>query len=301
MMPNVNPNALNNLADALCQDIARTSDRELLAEAAEDYGDPRALARVFDRAHLRASRQVQVSRAAGRFKEFLSWCQSVLTLQFIPARPAMAGLAAALVAIVAVEIAQDVFTDRGYAPPAQINPDGSGEKTFLPGGTATDRQPPLLGVSQISARAATDLGDQLLAQGRMDEAVNAYNKGLLEFRQLAARDPMDVALQQDLLATYSKLGNVLAQQGKREEALRAYQASLANARMLAERDPDNGELQVGVMQSLYRVSTVSDSAAARILLTQALAIAETLERKHALPASQSNWPQIIREAIARLN
>jgi hypothetical protein len=68
-----------------------------------------------------------------------------------------------------------------------------------------------------------------------------------------------------------------------------------------ERDPDNGELQVGVIQSLYRVSTVSDSAAARILLTQALAVAETLERKQALPAPQSNWPQIIREAIARLN
>jgi hypothetical protein len=45
-MADVNPNALNNLADALCQDIARTSDQELLAEAAEDYHDPRAPARA---------------------------------------------------------------------------------------------------------------------------------------------------------------------------------------------------------------------------------------------------------------
>jgi tetratricopeptide (TPR) repeat protein len=295
-MADVNPNALNNLADALCKDIARTSDQELLAEAAEDYGDPRAPARAFDRAHLRARRQVQASRATGRFEHFLSWCQSVLTLQFIPARPAMAGLATAVVAIVAVVIAQDVFTDHGYAPPKQINFDGS-----VPDGTATDRQPLLLGVSRTSARAAINLGDQLLAQGRMDEAVNAYNKGVLEFRQLAARDSTNVTLQQDLSATYGKLGDVLAHQVKREEALRAYQTRLAYARMLAEHDPDNSELQAGVMESLYRVSTVSDSATARILLTQALAIAETLERKHALPVPQSNWPQIIREAIARLN
>jgi tetratricopeptide (TPR) repeat protein len=295
-MADVNPNALNNLADALCQDIARTSDRELLAEAAEDYDDPRAPARAFDRAHLRARRQVQAGRATGRFKEFLSWCQSVLTLQFIPVRPAMAGLATAVVAIVAVVIAQDVSTDRGYAPPQQINSDGS-----VPDGTATDRQPLLLGVSRTSARAAIDLGDQLLAQGRMDEAVNAYNKGVLEFRQLAARDSTNVTLQQDLSATYGKLGDVLAHQVKREEALRAYQTRLAYARMLAEHDPDNSELQADVMESLYRVSTVSDSAAARILLTQALAIAETLESKHALPVPRSNWSQIIREAIARLN
>jgi cytochrome c-type biogenesis protein CcmH/NrfG len=104
-----------------------------------------------------------------------------------------------------------------------------------------------------------------------------------------------------LSATYSKLGDVLAHQVKREEALSAYQTSLAYARMLAESDPDNSELQAGVMESLYRVSTVSDPANARILLTQALAIAETLERKQALPAPQSNWPQIIREAIAGLN
>jgi tetratricopeptide (TPR) repeat protein len=143
--------------------------------------------------------------------------------------------------------------------------------------------------------------DQLLAQGRMDEAVNAYNKGVLEFRQLAARDSTNVTLQQDLSATYGKLGDVLAHQVKREEALRAYQTRLAYARMLAEHDPDNSELQAGVMESLYRVSTVSDPAAARILLTQALAIAETLERKHALPVPQSNWPKIIREAITRLN
>jgi tetratricopeptide (TPR) repeat protein len=301
MKTDANPNALKNLADALCQDIVQTKEQELLAEAAEDFGDPRALVSAFDRAHGRAIRQVRVGKAMGRFKQFLSWCQSALTLQFIPARPAMAGLAAALLAIVAVVIAHDVFTDRGFAPPTQIDPNGSGQRTFLPDGTATDRGPPLLGVSQASAQATIDLGDQFLTQGRTAEALDAYNKGLLQFQQLATRDPMNVALQQNLLAAYSKIANVLAQQGKREEALRAYQMSLAYAQMLADRDPDNIEMQVGVIRSLFQVSTVSDSGPARVLLTQALAIAEMLERKQALPTAQPDWPSVIREAIAKLN
>jgi hypothetical protein len=38
-----------NLADALAEDIIRASDEELLAEAAEDYGDRFALSARFDR------------------------------------------------------------------------------------------------------------------------------------------------------------------------------------------------------------------------------------------------------------
>ena len=93
-MSNVNPNSLNNLADALSPDIARMNDQELLTEVAEDYGDPRAFVRAFDRAHRRASRQVQVGKAANLFNRFLSWCQSVMTLQFVPTRPALVGLSA---------------------------------------------------------------------------------------------------------------------------------------------------------------------------------------------------------------
>src|SRR5438552_645207 len=98
-MNNVNPNALNNLADALSPDIARLDERELLAEVAEDLGDPRALVHVFDRAQSRATRQVQARKVASLFDRFLSWCRSV-TFLFVPTRPALAGLSAAVVAIV---------------------------------------------------------------------------------------------------------------------------------------------------------------------------------------------------------
>jgi len=50
--------ALDNLADALTEDILNTPDDELLREVEEDYGDPRALANKFDQILERAERQV---------------------------------------------------------------------------------------------------------------------------------------------------------------------------------------------------------------------------------------------------
>ena len=49
---------LENLADALTEDILNTPDGELLREVEEDYGDPRALANKFDQILERAKKQV---------------------------------------------------------------------------------------------------------------------------------------------------------------------------------------------------------------------------------------------------
>jgi uncharacterized protein YecT (DUF1311 family) len=54
----VKQDALNNLADALTEDILNTPDDELLREVEEDYGDPRALANKFDQILERAEKQV---------------------------------------------------------------------------------------------------------------------------------------------------------------------------------------------------------------------------------------------------
>jgi hypothetical protein len=54
----VKQDALDNLADALTEDILNTPDDELLREVAEDYGDPRALANKFDQILERAEKQV---------------------------------------------------------------------------------------------------------------------------------------------------------------------------------------------------------------------------------------------------
>jgi hypothetical protein len=54
----VKQDALDNLADALTEDILNTPDDELLREVEEDYGDPRALANKFHQILERAENQV---------------------------------------------------------------------------------------------------------------------------------------------------------------------------------------------------------------------------------------------------
>jgi hypothetical protein len=54
----IKQDALDNLADALSEDILNTPDDELLREVEEDYGDPRALANKFDQILERAEKQV---------------------------------------------------------------------------------------------------------------------------------------------------------------------------------------------------------------------------------------------------
>jgi hypothetical protein len=54
----VKQEALDNLADALTEDILNTPDDELLRDVEEDYGDPRALANKFDQILERAEKQV---------------------------------------------------------------------------------------------------------------------------------------------------------------------------------------------------------------------------------------------------
>jgi hypothetical protein len=54
----VKQDALDNLADALTEDILNTPDDELLREVEDDYGNPRALANKFDQILERAEKQV---------------------------------------------------------------------------------------------------------------------------------------------------------------------------------------------------------------------------------------------------
>jgi hypothetical protein len=54
----VKQDALDNLADALTEDILNTPDDQLFREVEEDYGDPHALANKFDQILERAEKQV---------------------------------------------------------------------------------------------------------------------------------------------------------------------------------------------------------------------------------------------------
>lgn len=61
----VKQDALDNLADALTEDILNTPDDELLREVEDDYGNPRALANKFDQILERAEKRVfETARSA---------------------------------------------------------------------------------------------------------------------------------------------------------------------------------------------------------------------------------------------
>jgi hypothetical protein len=80
----------------------------------------------------------------------------------------------------------------------------------------------------------------------------------------------------------------------------AYEEDLAIVRRLTDADPGNAGWQIDLVTGLYRVSTVSDAPRARAALTEALAIAEALAHDGKLTAAQQNWPQVLRDALAKL-
>ena len=64
------------------------------------------------------------------------------------------------------------------------------------------------------ADAYNEIGDVLLAQGKLTEALRSYRDGLAVTEQLAKADPTNAAWQRDLSVSYNKIGGLQAAQGK---------------------------------------------------------------------------------------
>ena len=103
----VKQDALDNLADALTEDILNTPDDELLREVQEDYGDPRALANKFDQILGRAEKQVFGAAPSAAFPQarlsvldlpyrLLKWSFQLFSVN----RMVWAGAAAMLIALI---------------------------------------------------------------------------------------------------------------------------------------------------------------------------------------------------------
>ena len=74
------------------------------------------------------------------------------------------------------------------------------------------------------------VGDVLVAQGNLAEALKSYRDGLAIAERLAKADPGNAGWQRDLSVSYDKVGDVLVAQGNLAEALKSYHDSLAIAR-----------------------------------------------------------------------
>jgi hypothetical protein len=119
-------------------------------------------------------------------------------------------------------------------------------------------------------------------------------------RKLAAADPGNAGWQRDLSISLDNVGDRRLGTGHRPAARAAYEESLAIRRKLAAADPGNTEWQAELVISLFKVSTAADPPRPRAALREARAIVERLAREGKLTAAQKNWPQSLRDAIAKL-
>jgi tetratricopeptide (TPR) repeat protein len=144
------------------------------------------------------------------------------------------------------------------------------------------------------------VGDVRRDAGDRAGALAVHEESLAIARKLAAADPGNAGWQRDISLSLERVGDVRRDTGDRDGALAVYEEALAIRRNLADADPGNAGWQIDLFLGLYKVGTMSDPAPARKSLTGALAIAEGLAHAEKLPANQKDWPQMIRDALAKL-
>jgi tetratricopeptide (TPR) repeat protein len=104
--------------------------------------------------------------------------------------------------------------------------------------------------------ADDNIGDALLAQGKLDEAKQSYEADLGITLRLAQSDPDDALWQRDLSVSYNKFGQALEAQRHFPEALASYRQGLAIRKRLADSDPGNTGWQLDLSTSYERVGDV---------------------------------------------
>jgi tetratricopeptide (TPR) repeat protein len=113
------------------------------------------------------------------------------------------------------------------------------------------------------------VGDVLVDQGKLQEALEAYQQSLKIRQTLAEQDETNSGWQRDLAVSYNRVGDVLVAQGKLQEALEAYQQSLKIRQTLAEQDKTNSGWQRDLIVTLYRVGAITGEIGGKHNVTQA--------------------------------
>jgi tetratricopeptide (TPR) repeat protein len=152
--------------------------------------------------------------------------------------------------------------------------------------------------------AAEGQGYVLVAQGKLDEALAAYERRHRIISDLAAGDPSNAEWQRDLSVSHNKIGDVRVARGDLGGALEAYEAGLAIRERLAAGDRSNTEWQRDLIVSnvkLAEVATAQDDAAtAAGRYRAALAVAEGLAEDGRLAPRDAGLPEELRRRLAAL-
>jgi eukaryotic-like serine/threonine-protein kinase len=130
--------------------------------------------------------------------------------------------------------------------------------------------------------AYDEVGDVLVTQGNLAEALKSFRDGLAIRERLAKADPNNAGWQRDLSVSYNKVGDVLVAQGNLAEALKSFRDGLAIRERLAKADPNNAGWQRDLSLSYNKVGDVlvaqGNLAEALKSFRDGLAIAERLAK-----------------------
>ncbi len=101
----------------------------------------------------------------------------------------------------------------------------------------------------------------LKAQGKLDEAVKAYQNSLAIAEQLTRIDPDNPGWQRQLAFTHWKIALVLAEQGQTQGALDALQKGRAIFARLKEGSPEDEQLGTVLAEFDAKIETLKNGAA----------------------------------------
>ncbi len=106
-----------------------------------------------------------------------------------------------------------------------------------------------LSIDELSSlsRALTQIGELRWFQGRLDDALETFEKALALTQELVARNPSKLAWQKSLGETHYWVGFVSWRRGAVDDALKSFETFLAIAEHLVEEDPENPEWQLELM------------------------------------------------------
>ena len=93
------------------------------------------------------------------------------------------------------------------------------------------------------SQSKSKIGDVLVSQGNLPEALQSFRDALAIADQVAKAVPGATELQRDLPLLQTRIGDVLGMQGNLPEALKSYRDGLAIVERLAKADPGSLQLQ----------------------------------------------------------
>jgi uncharacterized caspase-like protein/predicted negative regulator of RcsB-dependent stress response len=142
------------------------------------------------------------------------------------------------------------------------------------------------------------IGDIKLSLGDAAGALEAYEAGLANGRHLTEVDPTNTLWQRDLFISLQNVGDVRLLFGNVPGALKSYDEAMGILEHLAALDHGNGTFQRDLILLNYRMARAGSDPEAH--LQKALDIALDMQARGILAPTDSAFPDLLREELARV-